>query len=215
MGTRAMEPAHIRSETQTRHRGSGLRKRAAAGAATIAGIAAIALLAGCASSNGSNSSNAAAGSTATSAASATASATASAAAVSSTAVLKTEQTSLGMVLANGQGMTVYWFAADHGTTSACSGACAAAWPPVIGLPKAAAGVTLTGTLGTITRSDGSKQATYNGHPLYTFKADSAPGQVNGNKVTGFGAAWYAITIGASSGASTTPTSSSTSTSSWS
>jgi predicted lipoprotein with Yx(FWY)xxD motif len=124
-----------------------------------------------------------------------------------------------MVLANAQGMTVYWFAADHGTTSACSGSCAAAWPPVIGTPKAAAGVTLSGTLGTITRSDGSKQATYNGHPLYTFKADSAPGQVNGNKVNGFGALWYAITIGGSSGsgagASSTPTSSSTSTSSWS
>jgi predicted lipoprotein with Yx(FWY)xxD motif len=217
MGTWAMEPAHIQSETGTRHRGSGLRKRAAAGAATIASIAAIGLLAACASSNGSNSSNPAAGSTTTNAASAPASATASAAAASSTTTLKTEHTSLGTVLANAQGMTVYWFAADHGMTSACSGACAAAWPPVIGLPKAAAGVTLTGTLGTITRSDGSKQATYNGHPLYTFKADSAPGQVNGNKVTGFGAAWYAITIGASSGAgaSTSPTSGSTSTSSWS
>jgi predicted lipoprotein with Yx(FWY)xxD motif len=211
-----MEPAHIRSETQTRHRGSGLRKRACAGAATIAGIAAIGLLAACGSSNPSSP---AAGSTTTSAATATASTpasvTASAAAASSSTVLKTEHTSLGTVLADAQGMTVYWFAADHGTTSACSGACAAAWPPVIGMPKAAAGVTHTGTLGTITRSDGSKQATYNGHPLYTFKADSAPGQVNGNKVTGFGAAWYAITIGASSGASTAPTGTSTSTSSWS
>jgi predicted lipoprotein with Yx(FWY)xxD motif len=192
MGTWAMEPAHIRSETRTRHRGSGLRKRACAGAATIAGIAAIGLLAACGSSNPSNP-----------------------AAASSSTALKTEHTSLGTVLADAQGMTVYWFAADHGTTSACSGACAAAWPPVIGMPKAAAGVTLTGTFGTITRSDGAKQATYNGHPLYTFKADSAPGQVNGNKVTGFGAAWYAITIGASSGASTAPTGTSTSTSSWS
>jgi predicted lipoprotein with Yx(FWY)xxD motif len=121
-----------------------------------------------------------------------------------------------MVLANAQGMTVYWFAADHGTTSACSGACAAAWPPVIGTPKAAAGMTLTGTFGTITRSDGSKQATYNGHPLYTFKADTSPGQVNGNAVSGFGAKWYAITIGGSGGASTsTSPSSSTSKSSWS
>jgi predicted lipoprotein with Yx(FWY)xxD motif len=215
MGTRAMEPLQIEGATGTRHRGTGLRKRATMGAATIAGIAALGLLAACGSSNGSNSSNPAAGSTATATASTPASATASAAAASSTTVLKTESTSLGMVLANAQGMTVYWFAADHGTTSACSGACASAWPPVIGMPKAAAGVTLTGTLGTITRSDGSKQATYNGHPLYTFKADSGPGQVNGNKVTGFGAKWYAITIGASSGASTAPTSTSTSTSSWS
>jgi predicted lipoprotein with Yx(FWY)xxD motif len=219
MGTRAVEPLRIEGATGTRHRRTSLRKRATVGAATIAGIAAVGLLAACASSNGSSTSNAAAGSTATATAStpatATASATASAAAASSTTVLKTESTSLGMVLANAQGMTVYWFAADHGTTSACSGACASAWPPVIGMPKAAAGVTLTGTLGTITRSDGSKQATYNGHPLYTFKADSAPGQVNGNKVTGFGAEWYAITIGASSGASTKPSSTSTSTSSWS
>jgi len=219
MGTRAMEPAHIRSETQTRHRGSGLRKRACAGAATIAGIAAIGLLAACGSSNPSNpAAGSTPASTATAAASTpatSASMTASAAAASSSTVLKTEHSSLGTVLTDAQGMTVYWFAADHGTTSACSGACAAAWPPVIGMPTAAAGVTLTGTLGTITRSNGAKQATYNGHPLYTFKADTAPGQVNGNKVTGFGAAWYAITIGASSGGSTAPTSSSTSTSSWS
>lgn len=217
MGTWAMEPAHIRSETRTRHRGSGLRKRACAGAATIASIAAIGLLAACGSSNPSNpaAGSTTPASTATATASTPASVTASAAAASSSTALKTEHTSLGTVLADAQGMTVYWFAADHGTTSACSGACAAAWPPVIGMPKAAAGVTLTGTFGTITRSDGAKQATYNGHPLYTFKADSAPGQVNGNKVTGFGAAWYAITIGASSGASTAPTSSSTSTSSWS
>ena len=211
MGTSAMEPAHTQGETGPRQGGSGLRKRAAMGAATIAGIAAIGLLAACGSSNGSSTSNAAAGSATTPASTATA----SAAAASSTTVLKTEHTSLGMVLANAQGLTVYWFAADHGTSSACSGACAAAWPPVIGMPKAAAGVTLTGTLGTITRSDGAKQATYNGHPLYTFKADSGPGQVNGNKVSGFGAEWYAITIGSSAGASTAPTSGSTSTSSWS
>ena len=211
MGSRAVEPSRTRGETGTRCQGMG--KRAAASAATIAGIAAIGLLTACASSSPASSSSAAAGSATTPAASP--SATASAVAASGTAALKTESSSLGTVLANAQGMTVYWFAADHGTTSACSGACAAAWPPVIGMPTAAAGVTLTGTLGTITRSNGAKQATYNGHPLYTFKADTAPGQVNGNKVTGFGAAWYAITIGASSGGSTAPTSSSTSTSSWS
>jgi len=214
MGSRAVEPSRTRGETGTRCQGMG--KRAAASAATIAGIAAIGLLTACASSSPASSSSAAAGSATTPAASA--SATASAVAASGTAALKTESSSLGTVLANAQGMTVYWFAADHGTTSACSGACAAAWPPVIGTPKAAAGVTLSGTLGTITRSDGSKQATYNGHPLYTFKADSAPGQVNGNKVNGFGALWYAITISGGSGsggASTTPTSGSTSTSSWS
>lgn len=134
-------------------------------------------------------------------------------------MLKTGTTSLGKTLTDSQGMTVYWFAADHGTMSACSGACAAVWPPVIGTPHAAAGVTLTGTLGTITRSDGTKQATYNGHPLYTFKSDTSPGQVTGNKVTNFGAEWFAITTSSSSsstggGASTAPTSGATKGTSW-
>jgi predicted lipoprotein with Yx(FWY)xxD motif len=212
MGSRAVERVRTRGETRTRYRGSGLRKRAAASAATIAGIAAIGLLTACASSSPSSSSSAAAGS------GASASTSASAVAASGTATLKTESTSLGTVLATSSGMTIYWFAGDHGTSSACSGSCASTWPPVIGTPKAAAGVTLSGTLGTITRSDGTKQATYNGHPLYTFQADSSPGQVNGNKVTNFGAEWFAVTIGGSGGsggASTTPSSSSTGTSSWS
>jgi predicted lipoprotein with Yx(FWY)xxD motif len=102
---------------------------------------------------------------------------------------------------------VYWFAADHGTTSACTGACAGAWPPVTGTPVAASGVTLSGKLGTISRGGGVLQATYNGHPLYTFAGDSAAGQATGNGVNGFGALWYAIKIG--SGTSSTPSSSST------
>ena len=184
-----------------------MRKRAAASAATIAGVVAIGLLTACASSSPASSSSAAAGS----------GTSVSAVAASATATLKTESTSLGTVLANARGMTLYWFAADKGTTSSCSGSCASTWPPVTGTPKAAAGVSLSGPLGTITRSDGSKQATYNGHPLYTFAADSAAGQVNGNKVTNFGGEWFAVTIGASSGsgASTTPSSGSTGTSSWS
>lgn len=212
MGTTAMEPARARGETATRQWGTAPRHRAVAGAAAIAGIATVGLLAAC-SSNSPSSSNAATAAASTPASSASASA--APAAASGSAVLKTEHTSLGTVLTNGQGMTVYWFAADHGTTSACSGACAAAWPPVIGMPSAAAGVTLSGPLGTITRSDGAKQATYNGHPLYTFKADTAPGQVNGNAVSGFGAKWYAITIGAAGGGSTAPSSTASKGSSWS
>jgi predicted lipoprotein with Yx(FWY)xxD motif len=217
MGEPASACGEAPGEADTRQRGSGLRKRAAASAATIAGIAAIGLLlAACGSSNSSSPSNTgAAGATTPAATATTPAASASQAAASGTATLKTESTSLGMVLTTAQGMTVYWFAADHGTMSACSGNCAAAWPPVIGMPKAAAGVTLTGTFGTITRSDGSKQATYNGHPLYTFKADTSPGQVNGNAVSGFGAKWYAITIGAGGAGSTTPSGSATKSSSWS
>ena len=119
------------------------------------------------------------------------------------AMLKIDQTSLGSVLTNVQGFTVYWFAKDTATNSACSGACAAAWPPVIGIPQAASGFKLTGKLGEIKRADGSMQATYDGHPLYLFAGDSKPGQVNGNAIDGFDALWYAIKIGASTTASTT------------
>ena len=133
-------------------------------------------------------------------ASAASSATPSAAPAS---MLKIDQTSLGSVLTNVQGFTVYWFAKDTATNSACSGACAAAWPPVMGMPQAASGVKLTGKLGEIKRADGSMQATYNGHPLYLFAGDSKPGQVNGNAISGFGALWYAIRIGTSTTASTT------------
>jgi len=118
------------------------------------------------------------------------------------AVLKTEQTSLGMVLTNAQGFTVYWFAKDSPTASTCAGACAAAWPPVLGMPRAESGVKLGGTLGEIKRANGTMQATYNGHPLYLFAGDQAPGQANGNGVDGFGALWYAFKIGTSTTANT-------------
>ena len=118
------------------------------------------------------------------------------------AVLKTDQTSLGMVLTDAKGFTVYWFAKDSSSISACAGACAAAWPPLLGMPQAAPGVKLGGTLGEIKRADGTMQATFDGHPLYLFAGDSAPGQANGNGVNGFGAPWYAMKIGASTAANT-------------
>ena len=88
------------------------------------------------------------------------------------AALKTATISGVTVVTNGQGFTVYSFAPDTATTSKCNGACAQIWPPVTG--PATAGQGVTGRLGTITRSDGSKQATYDGHPLYTYTADTAP-----------------------------------------
>ncbi len=155
-----------------------------------------------------SSSSTSASSTSTSAPAAQASAPAAAASSAApsaapAAMLKIDQTSLGSVLTNAQGLTVYWFAKDTAANSACSGACAAAWPPVIGMPQPASGFKLTGKLGEIKRADGSMQATYDGHPLYLFAGDSKPGQVNGNAVNGFGALWYAIKIGTSTMASTT------------
>lgn len=101
---------------------------------------------------------------------------------------------LGTVLAAGsKRMTVYLFEADRGTTSACSGACATAWPPVTtdGAPVAAHGARAA-DLGTTTRSDGTTQVTYRGHPLYFFEKDKDSGDAYGEGVVGFGAAWYAV-----------------------
>jgi predicted lipoprotein with Yx(FWY)xxD motif len=91
------------------------------------------------------------------------------------------------VLANARGFTLYSFAPDTPTKSVCNGSCAAYWPPVKGPVTAGAGV--TGRLGTIKRSDGSTQATYDGHPLYTYVGDSAPGQAHGNALNLNGGLW--------------------------
>jgi predicted lipoprotein with Yx(FWY)xxD motif len=90
---------------------------------------------------------------------------------------------------------VYTFGPDTATKSNCNGSCATYWPPVKGPVTAEAG--LTGTLGTITRSDGSKQATYNGHPLYTYISDSAPGQAKGNGLNLSGGVWHDVTVSGS------------------
>ena len=96
------------------------------------------------------------------------------------------------VVTNAKGMTLYWFAPDTSTTSKCTGACATYWPPVTGPVTAGSGV--TGTLGTITRADGTTQATYDGHPLYTYVGDTAPGQAKGNGKNLSGGLWYEMTV---------------------
>jgi predicted lipoprotein with Yx(FWY)xxD motif len=80
---------------------------------------------------------------------------------------------------------------DTATTSVCNGTCATYWPPVLGTPAAGPGV--TGRLGTIKRADGSAQAAYDGHPLYTYVGDSAPGQANGNNLNLNGGLWHEVT----------------------
>jgi predicted lipoprotein with Yx(FWY)xxD motif len=106
-------------------------------------------------------------------------------------VLKTIRIGGVTVLANAKGFTLYWFAPDTATKSACYGSCAAYWPPVTGPVTAGPGV--TGKLSTIARSDGSVQATYDGHPLYTYVGDSAPGQANGNGLNLNGGLWHEVT----------------------
>jgi predicted lipoprotein with Yx(FWY)xxD motif len=108
-------------------------------------------------------------------------------------VITTHAGSAGTFLTDGSGRTVYLWAKDGMNMSACSGACAAAWPPV----PATGTLTATGgakasDLGTITRSGGTKQATYDGHPLYYFVGDSAAGQTNGQGSDNFGAKWWLV-----------------------
>jgi predicted lipoprotein with Yx(FWY)xxD motif len=92
------------------------------------------------------------------------------------------------VLTNARGFTLYWFAPDSPTASRCTSTCAAYWPPVIGTPSP--GVGIVGSFATLTRANGSAQVTYNGHPLYTYVGDSAPGQANGNHIRLNGGWWY-------------------------
>ena len=157
------------------------RRSAAAHARTaaVAGVAALALaVAGC----GGGSGGAYGGSSG-----------AALAAGSGTASVSLAQSDLGKVLVDGQGRTLYLFEADQGTTSTCDGACASAWPPLTtsGAPIVGAGVSAS-KLGTTTRGDGTTEVTYNGHPLYTFAGDSAPGETSGQGSDAFGAEWYAL-----------------------
>jgi predicted lipoprotein with Yx(FWY)xxD motif len=137
-------------------------------------LAAVLAVAGCGSSNNNSSSNAS--STAT-----------------QPATVDVHKTDLGTILVDSQGRTLYLFEADKNGKSACSGACATAWPP---LTTTGAAVVGTGAakklLGTTKRSDGTMQATYNGWPLYLYEGDAATGQTNGEGLDQFGAEWYVL-----------------------
>jgi predicted lipoprotein with Yx(FWY)xxD motif len=103
-------------------------------------------------------------------------------------------TSLGKVLVNSKGVTLYLFEKDKHGKSACSGACAKNWPPLLtkGKPTASGGAS-SSKLGTTKRSDGTTQVTYGGHPLYTFVVDkNKPGSTKGEGVDAFGAEWYVV-----------------------
>jgi predicted lipoprotein with Yx(FWY)xxD motif len=144
-----------------------------------AGLAATLLIAACGSSTSSGSTTSSAATPASSAA-------------ASSSALKTTKIGGVAVLTNAKGFTLYWFVPDTSTKSNCNGSCAAYWPPAKGPATAGAGV--TGKLATITRSDGSIQATYNGRPLYTYVGDKAPGQAKGNGLNLSGGVWHEVTV---------------------
>jgi predicted lipoprotein with Yx(FWY)xxD motif len=178
---------------------------------------AVALLAAAAcSSSASSSSSTTPASTGTPASAAGSSASSSA----SGTVITTANSSGGAFLTNSSGRAIYLFMADSNDKSACSGACASAWPPVTatGTPTAS-GAAMASELGTITRSDGTKQVTYDGHPLYYFAGDTGAGTDKGQGLDGFGAKWWlvaptgssittAVTLSGSGGSAPSPSSSS-------
>ena len=174
-----------RAGLRSRPRRLGLLRRPLV--ALLALTAAGALAAGCGSSNGSGSGSSGSGSYG-SAGTAPASR-----GPSGVATVTAASSKLGMILVDGSGRTLYLFEKDQQDQSACSGACATAWPvdQSSGTPKAGSGVKAS-LLGTIKRSDNTTQVTYNHHPLYTYSGDSGAGQLNGQGVDAFGAAWFVV-----------------------
>jgi predicted lipoprotein with Yx(FWY)xxD motif len=109
------------------------------------------------------------------------------------ATVSIADTGLGKILVDSHGRTLYLFQKDSGTSSACSGECATAWPPLRASAKPTVGGGAKASLiGTTPRSDGRPQVTYNGHPLYGYQGDTKPGDTSGQGSTGFGAHWYVL-----------------------
>ena len=159
-------------------------------------LAAALAIAGCGSSGSSSSSGGAYGGGSTNTTSETEKTTGSEAAPAGgevAIVSLASEPKVGMVIVDSKGFTLYDFHKDKGTTSACYGACAEAWPPLLteGAPKPGNGASMS-MLGTAKRTDGTTQVTYAGHPLYTFVADKKPGEANGNDSKAFGGQWYAL-----------------------
>jgi predicted lipoprotein with Yx(FWY)xxD motif len=184
-------------------------------------LAAAGVLAAACSSGGSQSSASSASSSAASSSAPSSSATSAAGTSSSAATVDVRTSNGKSFLTDSSGRALYLWTPDTKTQSMCSGPCATAWPPltVKGAPTAGTGVTAS-DLSTISRSDGTKEVTYAGHPLYYFAGDKAAGQTNGEASNGFGAPWYLVapsgnqitSLGAATAQPTAPSSSSSSSS---
>ncbi len=150
----------------------------------LSAFALAALLSGCAGGGGTTT-------TTTAAAPATSAPAASAPASATAAELKVAESKLGQIVVDGKGMSVYYFTKDtkDSGTSACTGGCLTAWPPVVTTSDAPAVEGVTGTLGTITTPDGKKQVTINGMPIYYFEKDKAVGDILGQ---GVNSVWYLV-----------------------
>jgi predicted lipoprotein with Yx(FWY)xxD motif len=147
---------------------------------------AVALLASaCASSSTANSGG-------TSAANPAGGAGGSSSAAASGIKIETHSGPMGTYLTDGSGKSLYMFASDSATKSSCNGACVAYWPPLTGTAQASGGASAA-KVTTITRSDGTMQVVYAGHPLYYYKGDSAPGDTNGQGSDNYGAKWWLLT----------------------
>jgi predicted lipoprotein with Yx(FWY)xxD motif len=153
-------------------------------------LIAVAVLAAACGGGSASTANGGTSSTTTASAPATTSSAAPTTTTGPTVTLKTETGTAGVWLADQTGRTLYIFTKDTGTASACSGACATAWPPLTATGTVAvSGSASAGQLGTITRTDGTKQVTYAGHPLYYFQSDTSPGMVKGQAVQGV---WFLL-----------------------
>lgn len=149
--------------------------------ALTAGLLLTGSLAACGSNASSNTDSA--GGYGSTSSSTSASPSASGSVASQAATVMTASSDLGTILVDGKGMTLYLFTKDtQGSgTSTCEGPCLAAWPPLLGQPQTGTGADKA-LLGTLTRSDGTTQVTYNGWPLYYWAQDSAPGDTTGQGV---------------------------------
>ena len=153
-------------------------------------VTAAVLAAACSSSSKSGSGGSNTTSAAGTASAAGASSSASAGSASAVSI-ETHSGPMGTYLTDGSGRSLYLFAADTAGKSNCSGACASFWPPLTGSATAMSGAQ-AGMLATIARSDGSKQVTYDGHPLYYFKQDTKAGQTSGQGFDNFGGKWWLV-----------------------